>query len=117
MADEAAKPDAEGLVSWAWSVIANAGGGDWDNETQEWRLAARRWEKAWNAYRSSAADVVAEQLMRDARKERRQVPLSPDAITDEHVRRFCRVFYGTEVAPGYHRAVRWAMEAAFAETA
>lgn len=27
----------------AWGIIANAGGGDWMKETQEWRTAATEW--------------------------------------------------------------------------
>lgn len=27
----------------AWGLIANAGGGNWDLQTEQWRQAARRW--------------------------------------------------------------------------
>jgi hypothetical protein len=30
-------------VELAWGIIANAGGGDWERETPEWRDAAARW--------------------------------------------------------------------------
>lgn len=27
----------------AWGIIANAGGGDWQKESQEWQAAAAKW--------------------------------------------------------------------------
>ena len=33
----------------AWGIIANAGGGNWENETPEWREAAARWRDAYLA--------------------------------------------------------------------
>ena len=32
----------------AWVVIANAGGGNWDKETKEWREAAIRFREAYH---------------------------------------------------------------------
>lgn len=32
----------------AWGIIANAGEGNWDNETPEWREAAERWRDAYH---------------------------------------------------------------------
>jgi hypothetical protein len=37
------------LLMAAWGLIANAGGGDWSNETDEWRAAAARWRDAFHA--------------------------------------------------------------------
>lgn len=31
------------MLDSAWGLIANAGGGNWDLQTEEWRQAARRW--------------------------------------------------------------------------
>lgn len=31
------------LLEAAWVIIANAGGGNWELESQEWRDAASRW--------------------------------------------------------------------------
>ncbi len=38
------------LLEWAWGIIANAGGGNWELESPEWREAASRWRDAypWN---------------------------------------------------------------------
>jgi hypothetical protein len=33
----------------AWGIIANAGGGDWDLETPEWKAAAIRWRDEYHA--------------------------------------------------------------------
>jgi len=41
--DVDAVPALERLVGWAWAIIANAGGGDWGTQTEEWRDAARAW--------------------------------------------------------------------------
>lgn len=52
------RPQAEGsatavpadyLLDFAWGIIANAGGGDWNNETCEWREAAVKWRDQWEA--------------------------------------------------------------------
>ena len=37
------------LLEIAWGVIANASGGDWTKETQEWRQAAAKWRDDWLA--------------------------------------------------------------------
>ncbi len=35
------------LLDWAWTI--NAGDGDWDKETPEWKTAAERWRDAYHA--------------------------------------------------------------------
>lgn len=37
-------------IAWAWSIIASAGGGDWNKESADWREAAGKWERARNPY-------------------------------------------------------------------
>lgn len=37
------------LAELAWGIIANAGGGDWDRETAEWREAAVWWRDKYHA--------------------------------------------------------------------
>ena len=37
------------LLELAWGLIANAGGGDWDTQSEEWRGAAARWRDEWSA--------------------------------------------------------------------
>jgi len=34
----------------AWGIIANAGGGDWTHETDDWRTAAARWRDAYHEW-------------------------------------------------------------------
>lgn len=36
------------LLEFAWVVIANAGGGDWDRASDEWREAAVRFRERWH---------------------------------------------------------------------
>jgi hypothetical protein len=46
------KPDYERAVDlcyYGWTVIANAGGGNWENETAEWRQAAERFRDRFHA--------------------------------------------------------------------
>jgi hypothetical protein len=40
--------DAEELLIWAWAIIANAGGGDWSREPDEWRTAAVRFRDEYH---------------------------------------------------------------------
>lgn len=40
------------LLDWAWAIIANAGGGDWEKEPKEWREAATKWCDAYHEYLS-----------------------------------------------------------------
>ncbi len=36
-------------LEWAWTIIANAGGGDWQRESREWQDAAAKWrDEAWH---------------------------------------------------------------------
>ena len=46
MSSEASKDD---LLELAWGLIANASGGDWTRETEEWRVAAAKWRDSWLA--------------------------------------------------------------------
>lgn len=32
----------------AWTIITNAGGGDWNQESKEWTKAANRWRNEWH---------------------------------------------------------------------
>lgn len=38
------------LLDEAWGVIANAGGGNWDNEPLDWRVAAHRWRNRYHEW-------------------------------------------------------------------
>lgn len=49
-------PDWAGSLEAAWGIIANAGGGDWANETPEWQEAATRWRDAYHAALATEAD-------------------------------------------------------------
>jgi hypothetical protein len=42
-----------GLLEWAWTIITNAGGGDWTKETQDWQDAAAKWREAFFKIRKS----------------------------------------------------------------
>ena len=37
------------LEEFAWAIIANAGGGDWDTQTSEWKEAAIKWRDQYHA--------------------------------------------------------------------
>lgn len=39
----------EDLAVVAWGVIANAGGGNWETETDDWQVGAARWRDNWLA--------------------------------------------------------------------
>lgn len=41
---------ADDLLESAWGVIANANGGNWEDESPEWQEAARRWRDNWHQY-------------------------------------------------------------------
>ena len=38
------------LMHWAWTVIANAYGGNWSRAKPEWKDAAMSWRDAYHAY-------------------------------------------------------------------
>lgn len=36
-------------LEYAWTIIANAGGGDWTKETEDWQHAAAKWrDECWH---------------------------------------------------------------------
>jgi hypothetical protein len=37
------------LLEYAWTIIANAGGGDWTRETPEWQEAAAKFREQYHA--------------------------------------------------------------------
>jgi hypothetical protein len=41
---------ADDLIEFAWGVIANASGGNWEKESAEWRGAAARWRDQYHRY-------------------------------------------------------------------
>jgi len=40
------------LIDWAWSIIANAGGGDWERESADWQEAAAKWRHNYHLHLS-----------------------------------------------------------------
>jgi hypothetical protein len=44
------KTNPSDLMEWAWGIIANAGGGNWDLETPEWQEAAAKWRDAYHEF-------------------------------------------------------------------
>ena len=51
LADQFAKVAARLIdrLEYAWTIIANAGGGDWTRETPDWQTAAAKWrDECWN---------------------------------------------------------------------
>lgn len=38
------------LIDWAWTIIANAGGGDWLRESNDWQKAAAGWREAYHKH-------------------------------------------------------------------
>jgi len=59
------------LLETAWNIIANAGGGDWDKETEEWQKAVYRWREDyfnWRKYgqdKTEIADLSKDEPERD----------------------------------------------------
>lgn len=50
--DEIPDPEIEklrDLAEAAWGIIANAHGGDWNKESDDWRVAAEKWRDRYNA--------------------------------------------------------------------
>ena len=37
------------LLESAWGIIANAGGGDWTTQTDDWQRAAARWREEYHS--------------------------------------------------------------------
>jgi hypothetical protein len=68
---------AEELCDWAWTIIANAGGGDWDRETDEWRNSAERWRDRWHAYLADFRTRSEGQAVTQDRTETRVVLVKP----------------------------------------
>lgn len=40
------------LIEWAWTIICNAGGGNWELETEEWQRAAANFRTAYHKFLS-----------------------------------------------------------------
>lgn len=38
------------LLEFAWAIIANAQGGDWDAARPEWKEAAEQWRNSYHAW-------------------------------------------------------------------
>jgi len=41
----------------AWAILANAGGGNWEKESPEWREAAARWRDNYHAHLRACGDL------------------------------------------------------------
>ena len=58
--DRAMKEHAADLLYEAWTIIANAHGGNWDEASDEWQAAAVRWRDRWHETLTAAAASVSE---------------------------------------------------------
>lgn len=47
-----------GIIETAWGVIANAGQGDWERESPEWKEAAERWRQLYHDMLDRHGDPV-----------------------------------------------------------
>jgi hypothetical protein len=57
--DDAPLPSHLDGLELAWGLIANAGEGNWDRETPEWKAAAERWrDEVWHPALASGGDWV-----------------------------------------------------------
>ena len=36
------------LIEYAWGIIANVSGGDWDSQAETWRYAAEKWRDQYH---------------------------------------------------------------------
>ena len=36
------------LLEWAWAIIANANGGNWDKANSDWKEAAIKWRDVYH---------------------------------------------------------------------
>lgn len=36
------------MIEFGWGIIANAGGGNWDRETPDWKQAAEQWREKYH---------------------------------------------------------------------
>lgn len=50
------------LLESAWGIIANAGGGDWDTQTPEWKAAAIRWRDRYHLTIPNLSDTIEEEV-------------------------------------------------------
>jgi hypothetical protein len=79
------------LLEIAWTVIANAGHGDWDSQPAEWRSAAEEWRGKYHALLRELRLGMAEQPEPEA-------PPLPDGQ------------YGRIELPGYRNHTGWVTE-------
>jgi len=45
------------LAEIAWTIIANAGGGDWSRESDQWQASAKAWRDEWHKTLDPLKDV------------------------------------------------------------
>jgi hypothetical protein len=64
VAHEPAEHSASDLLEWAWSIIANASGGDWSKESADWQAAAARWRDEWHQTLPAKPEPQAPQVVR-----------------------------------------------------
>jgi len=70
------------LLESAWGIIANAGGGDWGNESPEWKKAAERWRDEYHQELDSDTQPISGEWLR-----------SVGYLDDRHLYRVCRGLY------------------------
>lgn len=52
---------ANDMLYMAWTIIANAGEGDWQKEGTEWQRAAENWRDEWHQYISDYHPEIEEE--------------------------------------------------------
>lgn len=84
---EDAEQRARDLCEMGWTLIANAFGGDWDQASEEWRMAAEKWGDDYHALRHAEAtqeDAVqrAREAFTEAAADERAAKASIDRINE-----------------------------------
>lgn len=73
------QPTADNLIELAWGLIANAGGGNWESESREWRQAAMKWREihsGWLTERTEHSSPHPEQSPSTASMPKTPTPLN-----------------------------------------
>lgn len=53
--------DPEGLIHWAWGIIANVSNGDWTKQNKDWQQAAALWRNTYHNHLDNQPTILSTQ--------------------------------------------------------
>lgn len=84
------------LLEKAWTLIANAGGGNWDTELRRWKKSAETWREEYFAWLKDGFDALGTDIDYEPSRDELNPPMEEEALHEAIMRINPELGDGTE---------------------